>query len=166
MGWGFLFLFFTFVYFNLWRPFTTSLKDDRLITVSFYVWRSATSVHLLSHVWLFVTPWTAGHHASLSITNSRHLLKLMFIESVTPSNHLLLCHPFSSSSSCLQSFPASGSLPMSQLTSGGQSIGNEVQAGHKPEWQQLFAILRRWLSRHAYQRRGSKVQGSLLCFLP
>ena len=46
-----------------------------------------------SHVRLFVTPWTAAHQASLSITNSQSLLKLMSIESVTPSNHLILCHP-------------------------------------------------------------------------
>ena len=52
------------------------------------------SVQLLSHVQLFVTPWTAAHQASLSITNSQSLLKLMFIDSVMPSNHLILCRPF------------------------------------------------------------------------
>ena len=52
-----------------------------------------SSVQLLSHVRLFVTPWTAAHHASLSITNPQSLLKLMSIESVMPSNHLILCHP-------------------------------------------------------------------------
>ena len=52
-----------------------------------------TSVQLLSHVRLFVTPWTAARQASLSITNSRSLLKLMSIELVMPSNHLILCHP-------------------------------------------------------------------------
>ena len=51
------------------------------------------SVQLLSCVWLFVTPWTAVCQASLSITNSRSLLKLMFIESVLPANHLILCPP-------------------------------------------------------------------------
>ena len=50
-------------------------------------------LELLSHVQLFATPWTAAHQASLSITNSRSLLKLMSIESVMPSNHLTLCHP-------------------------------------------------------------------------
>ena len=49
------------------------------------------SVQLLSHVWLFVTPWTAAHQASLSITNSWSLLKLMSIELVMPSIHLILC---------------------------------------------------------------------------
>ena len=50
-------------------------------------------VQSLSRVWLFATSWTAARQASLSITNSRSLLKLMFITSVMPSNHLILCHP-------------------------------------------------------------------------
>ena len=49
---------------------------------------------MLSHVHLFVASWTAAHQASLSITNSRSLLKLMSIELVMSSNHLILCHPF------------------------------------------------------------------------
>ena len=52
-----------------------------------------SSVQLFSHVWLFVTPWAAARQASLSITNSRVLLKLMSTESVMPSNHLILCRP-------------------------------------------------------------------------
>ena len=52
-----------------------------------------SSVHALSHVLLFVTQWTAACQASLYITNSRSLLKLMSIESVMPSNHLILCSP-------------------------------------------------------------------------
>ena len=47
----------------------------------------------MSHVWLFVTPWTAVCQASLSITNSQSLLKFMSIELMMPSNHLILCHP-------------------------------------------------------------------------
>ena len=58
---------------------------------------------LLSLVWLFATPCAAAYQASLSITDSWSLLKFMFI--LMPSNHLILCHPFSS---CLPSFPASG----------------------------------------------------------
>ena len=54
---------------------------------------SVSSVQLLSHVQLFVTPWTAARQASLSITSSWSLLKLMPIESVMPSNHLILCRP-------------------------------------------------------------------------
>ena len=52
------------------------------------------SVQLFSLVWLFATPWTAACQAFLSITNSRSLLKLMSIESVMPSKHLILCCPF------------------------------------------------------------------------
>ena len=51
------------------------------------------SVHSLSHVRLFVTPWIAARQASLSITNSQSLLKLISIELVMPSSHLILCHP-------------------------------------------------------------------------
>jgi len=51
------------------------------------------SVQSLSRVWLFAAPWTAAHQASLTITNSWSLLKLMSMESVMPSNHLILCHP-------------------------------------------------------------------------
>ena len=58
------------------------------------VWRTFSVfvlVQLLNHVQLFVTPWTTAHQASLSITNSQRLLKLMFILSVMASNHLTLC---------------------------------------------------------------------------
>ena len=77
-----------------------------------------SSVQLLSHGQLFATPWTAVRHDSLSVTSSRSFIKLMSIESIMPPNHLIF-HPFSS---CLQSFPASGSFPGSQFfPSGGQS---------------------------------------------
>ena len=90
----------------------------------------AGSVQSLSHVWLFATPWTAAHQASLSITNSRSLLKLMSIKSVMPSNHLSSVIPFSSH---LQSFPSSRSYPMSQFfASGGQSIGLSASASVLP----------------------------------
>ena len=52
-----------------------------------------SSVQSLSRVWLFVTPWIAARQASLSITNSRSLLRLKFIESVMPSSHVILCCP-------------------------------------------------------------------------
>ena len=52
-----------------------------------------SSFQSLSHVWLFATPWTAARQASLSLTNSQSLLKLMSIASVMPSNHLILCPP-------------------------------------------------------------------------
>ena len=87
-------------------------------------------VQSLSHVQLFLTPWTAARQTSLSFTISPSLLKFIYIESVMPSNHLILCHPFSS---CLLSFPASGSFQMSQFfTSGGQSIGTLASASVLP----------------------------------
>ena len=67
-----------------------------------------------------MTPWTAACQTSLSISNSRSLLKLMSIESVMPSNHLIFCCPFFS---CLQSFSASGFFSSKSIfTSGGKSI--------------------------------------------
>ena len=76
-----------------------------------YLCHQFSSFQSLSCVQIFMTPWNAACQASLSITNCWSLLKLMSIELVMPSSHLILCHPFSS---CLQSFPASGSFPMSQ----------------------------------------------------
>ena len=56
-------------------------------------WNQIRSDQSLSHVWLFATPWIAARQASLSITNSRSLLRLTSIESVMPSSHLILCLP-------------------------------------------------------------------------
>ena len=62
-----------------------------------------SSVHSLSRVWLFATSWTAARQASLSITNSQSLLKLMSIDLVMPSNYLTLCRPLLLSPSILPS---------------------------------------------------------------
>ena len=70
--------------------FSSLLRDSTPWSAFLY---SVVVVQLLSHIWFFVTPWTIEYQASLSITNSRSLLKLMSIESVMPSNHLILCHP-------------------------------------------------------------------------
>ena len=69
------------------------LSRDPLFPLHFLPLGWFSSVQLLSRVRLFVTPWTAACLASLSITSSRSLPKLMAIESVTPSNHLILCRP-------------------------------------------------------------------------
>ena len=73
----------------------TSLEEDFNNQMEDYpVWGNQfSSVQPLSHVWLFATPWIAACQASLSITNSQSLLKLMSIELVMPSSHLILCHP-------------------------------------------------------------------------
>ena len=133
-----------------------------------FLQKRISSVQLLSHVWLFGTPWTAACQASLFITNSRSLLKLMSIESVLPSNHLIsLVIPFSH----LQSFPASGSFPMSQyFASGGQSIGVSASASVLPiniqDWSPL-----RWTDRISLQSKGlsrvfsKSINSSALIFL-
>ena len=109
---------------NCWEAMRLSFSTIQSSNFQF------SSIQLLSHVRLFVTPWTAARQASLSFTNSQSLLKLSSIESVTPSNHLILC---GSLLLPLQSFPPSGSFPMSQLcTSGGQSIGVSASASVLP----------------------------------
>ena len=86
-----------------------------------------SSVQSLSRVWLFATPWIAARQASLSITNSWNSLKLMSVESVMPSSHLILCHLLIL---LAQFLPASGSFPMSQLFSCGSQI-LEFQLQHQ-----------------------------------
>ena len=89
-----------------------------------------SSVQWFSHVRLFVTLWTATHQASLSVTNSRSGLKLMSIESVIPSNNLILCCPLLLVPSI---FPAPGSFQTNQFfTSGGQSTRVSASASVLP----------------------------------
>ena len=89
-----------------------------------------SSVQSLRHVQLFATPWTTACQASLSTTNSQSLVNLMFIELVMSSNHLILHHPLL----LPQSFPASGSIPMSQFfASGGQRIVASASASVLPK---------------------------------
>ena len=112
---------------------------------------SFSSVQSLSYVWLFATPWTAAHQASLSITNSG-----AFSNSCPLSRW---CHPTISSSavpfsSHLQSFPASGSFPMTQFfTSGSQRIGVSALASVLPiEYSGLISFRIDWLDLLAVQR--------------
>ena len=105
----------------------------------------------LNLVWIFATPWNAAHQVSLSITNSQSLLKLMSIE--------LWCHPIISSSvipfsSCLQSFPSSGSFQMSLLfASGGQSIGVSASTSVLPVNIQDWFLLG-WIGLISLQSKG------------
>ena len=96
------------------------------------------------------TPWTAARQASLSITNSRSLLKLMSIKKVMPSNISSSVIPFSS---CLQSFPASESFPMSRFfASGGQSTGFSFSISPSNEHSGLISFRMDWLDLLAVQR--------------
>ena len=70
-----------------------SHEIKRCLLLERKVMTNLSSVQSLSHIWLFATPWITARQASLSITNSRSLLKLMSIESVMPSSHLIPCHP-------------------------------------------------------------------------
>ena len=139
-----------------WRRMRTEEGDLRLVNWrAYWGWSEASvsSVRPRSHVQLFATPWIAAHQASLSITNSQNLPKLMSIELVMPSSHLILCSPLSS---CPQSLPASGSFPMSQLfTWGGQSMGVSALAwflpkksqGWSSEWTGWISLQSKGLSR-------------------
>ena len=95
------------------NPDFWDLCSSRVIYLSHII----SSVQWLSRVWL-CDPMDCSTPASLSITNSQSLLKLMCIELVMPSNHLILCQPLS----CLQSFSASGSFPVSHFFVSGRQI--------------------------------------------
>ena len=110
----------TYIFLSTWLKNSDVFKQHQFFS----------SVQSLSRVQLFATPWTATRQVSLFSMISWSLLKLMSIESMMPSNHLILCHAFSS---CLQYFPASGSFQMSQsFASGGQSIGASASASVLP----------------------------------
>ena len=112
--------------------------------------RSFRSVQSLKRVPLFETPRTAACQASLSFSISLSLLKPMSTELVMPSNHLFLCRPLLL---LCQYFPASGSLPMSQLfTSGGQNIGVSVSTSVFPMNTQDWYLLR-WIGWIAFQSK-------------
>ena len=98
--------------------------------LAYLIYSQSQPVQLFSHVWLFATQWTAAHQASLSITDSQSLPKLMSIESVIPSNHLILYYPLLP---LPQSFPESGSFLMNQFfPSGGQINGDSVSGSVFP----------------------------------
>ena len=137
----------------LWISVSLLRNGDSNSWACFKIPIQFSSVQLLSRVRLFVTPWTAACQASLTITNSRSLLKLILtsIESVMPSRHPFLCHPFSS---CPQSLPALGSFPMSQLfVSGGQSVGVSASTSVLPMNTQDWSSLR-WTGMVSLQSKG------------
>ena len=126
-------------------------------------------VQSLSCVWLFATPWTAAHQASLSITNSRSLLKLMSIILVMPSNHLIFCCPLLLPSI----FPNIKSFLMSQFfTSGGPSIGAltsvfsvNIQGWFPLGWTGWISLQSKGLSRVFSTSQLKNISSSVLSFL-
>ena len=114
-------------------------------------WWLFSSVQSLSRVRLFATPWITARQASLSITNSRSSPRLMSIESVMPSSHLILCRPLLL---LPQSLPASESFPMSQLFAwGGQSIGVSALVSFLPKNTQDWSPLE-WTGWISLQSKG------------
>ena len=120
-----------------------------------------SSLQSFSHVQLFVTPWSAAHQASMSITNSWSLLKVMSIKSMMPSNHLILCHPllhplaifpsirvFSNKSVLCIRWPKYWSLSLSISLSNGGLIC------FRTYWLDLFAVqgtLKSLLQHHSWK---------------
>ena len=113
-----------------------------------------------SFVWLFTTPWTIAGQASLSITNSQSLLKLMCIESVMPSNHLILCHPllllpsifpsvrvFSKESVLLIRWPKDWNFSFSMSLSNEYSNEYSGLISFRMDWLDLLAVQGKGLSR-------------------
>ena len=114
-----------------------------------------SSVQLLGRVWLFATPWTAARQASLAITNTESLLKLMSIESVMPANHLILCHRLLLLLSSIYLFQHQSLFPMSQVfTSGGQSIGVSASTSVLPMNTQDWSL--GWTGWISLQSKGLK----------
>ena len=113
-----------------------------------------SSVQSLSHVWLFAMPWIAACQASLSITNSWSSLRLMSIESVMPSSHLIFCHPllllppippsitvFSNESTLCMRWPKYWSFSFSIIPS------KEIQGWSPSEWTGWISLQSKGLSR-------------------
>ena len=115
-----------------------------------------SSVQSFSHVWLFATPWNAARQASLSITNSRSLLKLMSIMLVMPSNYFILCHPLLPPSifPSIRVFSHESVLHIRWLKywsfSFNISPSNEYSGliSFRIDWFDLLAIIINWLAKH------------------
>ena len=128
-----------------WFSKFSSTTSSHLIVsgknVIYLPWYIVSSVQLFSHVWLFATPWTAAHQASLSITNSQSPPKPMSTELVMPSNHLILCRPLLLLPSIFPSIMVF-SNESALLASGGQSIGVSASTSVLPMNTQDWSPLR------------------------
>ena len=136
-----------------WMQWISKIWSNFWIDTVHITWQDSVQFSSF-HVWLFATPWIAACQASLSITNSRSSFKLMSIESVMPSSHLILGRPLLL---LLPTLPASEYFPMSQLfTWGGQSTGVSALASFLPkntqdwyplEWTGWISLQSKGLSR-------------------
>ena len=127
-------------------------------------------IQWLSCVWLFATPWTAAYHASVSFTVSWSLLKLLSMELVMPSNHLILCHPllllpsilpsirvFSSESSLHIRWPESWSFSISPSCEYSGLISFRI------DWFDLLAVHKPWNTINTCRGTSLVVQGLGIC---
>ena len=110
-----------------------NLRHFNLVLFQLSVKHIFSSVQLLSHVWFFVTPWTAAHQTSLYITNSQSLLKLISIKSVIPFNHLILW-----------SSPSPPAFNIFQHHGLFQWIGSSHQVAEVLEFQFQNHVLQKW----------------------
>ena len=142
-----------------------------MATVTFW-FRVLSSVQSLSHVQLFAIPWTAAHQASLSITNSWSLLKLMSIKSVMPSNHFIFCRPLLLLPSIFSSIRVFSNDQF--FLSGGQSIGVSASASVLPmniqDWfplalTALISLKSKGLSESSPMPQFKSINFSVLSFL-
>ena len=145
------------------------IKEDRPCSASTFQF---SSIQSLSRIRLYATPWTAARQASLSITNSQSLLKLMSIESVMPSNHLILCRPLLLPPSI---FPSIRVVSVeSVFASGGQNIGVSASASvlsiniqdwFPLRWPGWISLQSKGLSRVFSNTTLQKIHSSVLSFL-
>ena len=131
-----------------------------------------STVHSLSHVWLFATPWTAACQVFMSITNSWNLFKLMSIESVMPSNHLILCHPFLLQPSALPSIRVFSNesvlcirWPGIGVSSTESVLPMNIQDWFPLGWNGCISLQPKWLSRFFFNTTVQKDQYSVFSFL-
>ena len=136
------------------RIMIINIKHIWKMSLSFGSSLKISSVQSLSCVWLFAALWTAARQASLSVTNSWSLLKLMSIESVMPSNHLILCHPRLLLPSIFPSIRVFSSESVLRVRC--QSIGVSASASFLPmniqdtfllRWTDLISLQSKGLSR-------------------
>ena len=115
---------------------------DGFVLLPMEICFSLSSIHSLSCVWLFATPWTAAHKASLSFTISQSLFKLTSTVSVMPSNHLILCHPLLLLPSIFPSIRVFSNESVPKCRSFNISPSNEYSGliSFRVDWFDLFAI--------------------------
>ena len=129
-----------------------------------------SSVQLLWHVWLFATSWTAACQASLSITNSRSLLKLKSIESVMPSNHLVFCRPLQLWPSVFPSIRVFSKESVLQIRWPNIGVSASVLSVNIQDWIPLgltgwISLQSKWLSRVFSKPQFKRISSSVLSFL-